>query len=68
LTLQVTAVVAVFVTVAMKVTMPAACTLAVGGVTATVTAPADAGHFPLFALAGAVVVAEVALTTTSALS
>jgi hypothetical protein len=68
LTLHVTAMFAVFVTAAMNVCMPPVGTVAVGGVTVTATGVADAAHLPLFALAGAVVVADVALTTTSAVS
>jgi hypothetical protein len=68
LTLHVTVVFEVFVTAAVKVCMAPVCRVAVTGVTVTATGVADAGHLPLFALDGAVVVAEVALTTTSAVS
>ena len=68
LTLHVTAMFAVFVTAAVKVCMAPVSTVAVAGVTVTATGIAAAGHLPLFALDGAVVVAEVALTTTSAVS
>ena len=69
LTLHVTAVFEVFVTVAVNVFVPVpTCTLAVIGVIATATGMAAAGHLPLLAFAGAVVVAAVALTTTSAVS
>jgi len=68
LTLQVTAIFEVLVTAAVKVCIAPVCTVAVAGVTVTATGFAAAGHFPLFALAGAVVVADVALTTTSAVS
>lgn len=68
LTLHVTAVFAVLVTAAVNVCMAPVCKMAVAGVTATATGIAAAGHFPLLALDGAVVVAAVALTTTSAIS
>jgi hypothetical protein len=69
LTLHVTAVFEVFVTAAANVFMPfPACTVAVGGVTVTATGSTAAGHLPVFAFAGAVVVAAAALTTTSAVS
>jgi len=69
LTLHVTAVFEVFVTVAVNICMPVpACKLFVAGVTVTATGSTAAGHLPLFAFAGAVVVADVALTTTSAVS
>jgi len=68
LTLQVTTIFAVFVTAAVKVCMAPVSTVAVAGVTVTATGMAAAGHLLLFALAGAVVVADVALTTTSAVS
>src|SRR6185295_14410284 len=67
-TLHVTAVLAVLVTATVNVCMPPTWTLAVAGVTATATGMAAAGHLPLFAFAGAVVVAAVVLTTTSAVS
>lgn len=68
LTLHVTAVFEVFVTAAMNVCMAPAFTVAVAGVTVTATGVTDAGHLPPFAFDGAVVVADVALTTTSAVS
>src|SRR3954463_2375706 len=68
LTLQVTAIFDVLVTAAMKVCIAPVCTVAVAGVTVTATGFAAAGHFPLFALAGAGVVADVALPIPSAIS
>src|SRR5437868_7120697 len=68
LTCQVTAVLVVLVTVAVKDRVPPTWTLAVAGLTDTVMVGVVAGHVPLFAEAGAVVVAAVELTTTSAAS
>ena len=59
---------AVFVTVAVKVFVPLVTTVAVVGATEIATGIAAAGHLPLFAFAGAVVVAAVELTTTLAVS
>lgn len=68
LTLHVTAIFALFATAAVKVSIPPVSTVALDGVTVTATGITAAGHLPLFAFAGAAVLAEVALTTTSAVS
>jgi len=67
-TCQVTALLVVLLTVAVKDCVPPVWTLAVAGVTDTVMVGVTAGHVPLLAEAGAVVVAAVELTITSAAS